>query len=64
MIFLKFHHSLLRMPKIIEISWIVPVKKRDKKTHTIIAHIRRRRIPLITGMQDTPKPHNTVPYRR
>ena len=31
-IFLELHYSLLRMPKIIEISWIVPAEKCDSKT--------------------------------
>ena len=30
--FLKFDHSLLIMPKIIEISEIFPAEKRDSKT--------------------------------
>ena len=30
--FLKFDHSLLRMPKIIEIGQIFPAEKRDFKT--------------------------------
>ena len=31
-IFLKFHHFLLRIPKIIQISQIIPAEKRDWKT--------------------------------
>ena len=31
-IFFKFHYSLLRMQKIIEIGQIVPAEKRDSKT--------------------------------
>ena len=30
--FLKFDRSLLRMPKIMEIGWIIPAEKRDSKT--------------------------------
>ena len=30
-IFLKLHHSLLRMPKIIEIGQIISAEKRDSK---------------------------------
>ena len=32
-IFLKFHHYLLRMRKIIEIGWLVHSKKRESKTY-------------------------------
>ena len=31
-IFLKFDHSLLRMPEIIEIGQIIPAEKADSKT--------------------------------
>ena len=31
-IFLKFDHSLLRMPKIIEIGYTTSAEKRDSKT--------------------------------
>ena len=31
-IFLKFDDSLLRMPKLIEIGYIIPAEKRDSKT--------------------------------
>ena len=31
-IYLKFDHSLLRKPKLIEIGLIIPAEKRDSKT--------------------------------
>ena len=61
-IFFKFHHSLLRMLKIIEIVQIVAVKKRDKKTHTHNhrAHTAQENPPN-HWMKDTPSP--ITPYR-
>ena len=36
----KLHHSLLRVPKIIEIGEIVPAEKRDSKTYITHARIK------------------------
>ena len=40
-ILLNFDHSLLRMPKIIEIGSIIPAEKPDSKTYITNAQINR-----------------------